>query len=68
MIHALSGTTNSVVPEPKGSSPCSQDPTTDPYAEPTESTPHPPASLPKIHSNFRVVSLLQAFPPWDVKT
>jgi hypothetical protein len=33
--------TNSVVPQPEGSSPCSQEPTTTPYPEPGESNPHP---------------------------
>jgi hypothetical protein len=42
--------TNSVAPEPEGSSPHSQQPATGPYPEPGESTstPHPPI-LPKIH-------------------
>jgi hypothetical protein len=34
--------TNSVAPEPEGSSPHSQQPVNDPYPEPGESTPHPP--------------------------
>jgi hypothetical protein len=38
----LSLTTNSVVPEPEGSSPHSQQPANNPYPEPGESTPHPP--------------------------
>jgi hypothetical protein len=44
-----SHSTNSVAPQPEGSSPHSQQPATDPYPEPDESTPHPPTSLPKVH-------------------
>jgi hypothetical protein len=42
-----------VVPEPKASLPCSQEPTTSPYPMPTASTSYPPpsANLPTIHSN-----------------
>jgi hypothetical protein len=40
---------NSVVPEPEGSSPHSQQPAIDPYPQQGESTPHPPTNLPKIH-------------------
>jgi hypothetical protein len=43
--------TNSVAPEPEGSSPRSQEPATSSYPEPTESTP-PPPNLPKIHSDL----------------
>jgi hypothetical protein len=43
--------TNFVAPEPEMSSPCSQEPATGPYPEPTESTQHPFASLSKIHSD-----------------
>jgi hypothetical protein len=43
--------TNSVAPEPEGSSSRSQDPATGHNPEPTGSTPHPTASLPKIHSD-----------------
>jgi hypothetical protein len=43
--------TNSVAPEPDGSSPCSQDPAASPYPEPTESTPHAQANILKIHSH-----------------
>jgi hypothetical protein len=44
--------TNSVSPEPEGSSPYSQEPATGPYAEPARPTLHPlPANLPKIHSD-----------------
>jgi hypothetical protein len=32
--------TDSVAPEPEGSSPCSQQPATGPYPEPPESTKH----------------------------
>jgi hypothetical protein len=62
---------SSVAPEPRGSSPHSQESATGPYPEPTESTPHLPAILPKTHSDpdppiyasvFRVVSFLRAFP------
>jgi hypothetical protein len=38
--------TNSVAPELEGSSPHSQQPANDPYAEPGESTPHPPNQSP----------------------
>jgi hypothetical protein len=38
--------TNSVAPEPKGSSPHSQQPANDPYPEPGESNPHPPNQSP----------------------
>jgi hypothetical protein len=40
---------NFMAPKPEGSSPCSQEPATGPYSEQTESTPLPPADLPKIH-------------------
>jgi hypothetical protein len=47
------GLTNSVAPEPEGSSPHSQQPANGPYPEPGESPfpPHPlpPTSLPKVH-------------------
>jgi hypothetical protein len=36
--------TNSVAPEPEGSSPHSQQHANNPYPEPDESTPHPPPS------------------------
>jgi hypothetical protein len=38
--------TNSVAPEPEGSSPHSQQPANGPYPEPGESTPHPPNQYP----------------------
>jgi hypothetical protein len=38
----ISPVTNSVAPEPEGSSPHSQQPANDPYPEPGESTPHTP--------------------------
>jgi hypothetical protein len=38
--------TNSVAPEPEGSSPHSQQPANDPSPEPAESTPHPPNQSP----------------------
>jgi hypothetical protein len=41
--------TNSVAPQPESSSPHSQQPANDPYPELRESTPHPPANLPKVH-------------------
>jgi hypothetical protein len=41
--------TNSVAPEPEGSSPHSQQPANGPYPEPAESTPHPPTNLSKVH-------------------
>jgi hypothetical protein len=41
--------TNSVAPEPEGSSPHSQQPANDTYLEPGESTQHPPTNLPKVH-------------------
>jgi hypothetical protein len=41
--------TKSVAQEPEGSSPHSQQPATGPYPEPVESSPHPPAYLPKIN-------------------
>jgi hypothetical protein len=49
-FHQLS---NSVVQEPEGSSPHSQQPATGPYHEPVESNAPPPpqANLPKIHSD-----------------
>jgi hypothetical protein len=40
-----------MVQEPEGSSPHSQQLANYPYPEPVESNPHPPASLPKIHSD-----------------
>jgi hypothetical protein len=38
--------TNSLAPEPEGSSPHSQQPANDPYPEPGESTPHTPNQSP----------------------
>jgi hypothetical protein len=43
-VHVQLTETNSVAPEPKGSSPSSQQPAARPYPEPAESTPHPPPS------------------------
>jgi hypothetical protein len=54
--------TNSMVPEPKGSSPHSQEPTIDPYPEPGESTSHPPTNLPKVHFDPILPST-----PWTFK-
>jgi hypothetical protein len=46
MVIILTLCTNSVVPEPEGSSPYTQEPSTGPsYPETTKSTPHPQASL-----------------------
>jgi hypothetical protein len=39
--------TNSLAPEPKGSSPHSQEPANRPYPEPGASTPHPPNQSPQ---------------------
>jgi hypothetical protein len=52
--------TNSVAPEPEGSSPHSQQPATGPYPEPTVSNLHSAASLPKIHSDPILTST-----PWS---
>jgi hypothetical protein len=54
-----------VAPEPEGSSLYSQVPATGPYPEPTESTPHLPANLPKIHSDpiYALVLQVVSFPP-----
>jgi hypothetical protein len=41
-----------VAPEHEGSSPHTQQPATGPNPKPTESTPHPPVSLSKIHSDL----------------
>jgi hypothetical protein len=42
----LQGLTNSMVPEPESLSPCTQEPTNNPYPKPGESTPHPPNQSP----------------------
>jgi hypothetical protein len=42
--------TNSVAPEPEGSSPYSQEPATGPYPELLDHIYTPPTNLPKIHS------------------
>jgi hypothetical protein len=47
-----------MTPEPAGSSPYSQEPAIGPYPEPTESTPHPPASLSNINSDPKLPSTL----------
>jgi hypothetical protein len=65
-VHFLKHLTNSVMPEPEGSSPHSQQPTNDPYPEPGESTPNPPpTNLPKVHFDpiYALVFFLRAFPP-----
>jgi hypothetical protein len=55
--------TNSVVPEPEGSSQHSQEPPGDPYPEPDESIPHPPqTNLPKVHFDLIFPSM-----PWSFK-
>jgi hypothetical protein len=54
--------TNSVAPEPEGSSPHSQQPPNGPYPEPGESTPHPPTDLPKVHFEPILPST-----PWSFK-
>jgi hypothetical protein len=55
-------TTNSVAPEPEGSSPHSQEPATSPSPEPGESTPYPPTNLPKFHFDPILPST-----PWSLK-
>jgi hypothetical protein len=55
--------TNSMAPEPEGSSPYSQEPATGPYPAPTGSNLHSPSNLPKIHSDpilFQRACLIQA--------
>jgi hypothetical protein len=52
--------THSVVPEPEGSSLCSQEPATGPYSEPTGSTLHSPAYLSNIHSDPILPSTLRS--------
>jgi hypothetical protein len=53
---------NSVAQEPEGSSPHTQQLATGPYPDPVESSPHPPANLPKIHSDPILPST-----PWSSK-
>jgi hypothetical protein len=50
-IYNIITLTNSMAPEPEGSSPHSQQPANGPYPEPGESTPHTHThtSLPKVH-------------------
>jgi hypothetical protein len=63
--------TNSVAPEPEGSSPHSRQSTDSPYPEPGESTQHPSAKLRKAHFDPILPStpwsfqwsFLRAFPP-----
>jgi hypothetical protein len=45
MVRAALALTNSVAPEPEGSSPHSQQPANDSYPEPVESTPHTPKPI-----------------------
>jgi hypothetical protein len=55
--------TNSMAPEPEGSSPHSQQPPNGPYPEPGESTPHRhPTNSPKVHSDPILPST-----PWPFK-
>jgi hypothetical protein len=54
--------TNFVAPKTKGSSPHSQQPANDPYAEPGESALHPPTNLPKVHFDPILSSA-----PWPFK-
>jgi hypothetical protein len=54
--------TNSVAPEPEGSSPHPQQPATVPYPQPGESTPQPPTNLPKVHFDPILPSM-----PWSSK-
>jgi hypothetical protein len=54
--------TNSVAPEPEVSSPHSQQPASDPYPEPVESTPHTPTYLPKVNFDPNFPSM-----PWSSK-
>jgi hypothetical protein len=64
--------TNSVVPEPKGSSVHSRQPANGSYAEPGESTPHPlqPVSLRSILISFSHLhfGLRSGFFPLDFPT
>jgi hypothetical protein len=57
--------TNSAAPEPEVSSPHSQQPDTGPYPEPIESTPSPPANLPKIHSD-PIISSMPRSSEWSL--
>jgi hypothetical protein len=54
--------TNSVAPDPEGSSPHSQQPANGPYSEPGESTPYPLAYLPKVRFD-----LILPPTPWSSK-
>jgi hypothetical protein len=69
--------TNSVAPEPEGSSPHSQQPANYPYPEPGESTPHPPQPIslrsiliPSSHLRLGLSSglLPTGFPPKTMYT
>jgi hypothetical protein len=63
--------TNSVAPEPEGPSPCSQEPATGPYPEPSESTLHPqPISLRSnlIPSSYLRLGLRSGLFPLDFTT
>jgi hypothetical protein len=51
VLLVISRISNSVSQEPEGSSPHSQKLNTGTCPEPVESNSHPPANLPKIHSD-----------------
>jgi len=70
--HSASQEISCISMEPEGSLSCSQDPTTDPYPEPTASSPHLPTLFPKdlfqyylpIYSKvFRIFSSLHVLQP-----
>jgi hypothetical protein len=52
-----------MAPEPEGSSPHSQQPATDPYPEPGESTPSPPSGFPTKTSYIFLPSPMRATCP-----
>jgi hypothetical protein len=61
---SLLSVTNSVAPEPEGSSPHSPEPATDPYPEPGESTPRHPNQSPQgpVWFHLRLVLSSGLFP------